>query len=152
MWRPTTLPAGNNDRSSRSLMIATACVSRESVQVKSRPRSTRTPTVSKKRGGMRSMSAPVAWLTEAAILSNAVVAVRRSSISRREAAIRIEYQESDGRWDDDEVDFPDLHYRKDMASLRWVKPRVVVEVAFTEWTVGGKLRQRVLLGVRRETD
>lgn len=32
----------------------------------------------------------------------------------------------------------------------WVKPRVVVTVAFIEWTVHGKLRHSRLLGVRRD--
>jgi bifunctional non-homologous end joining protein LigD len=30
----------------------------------------------------------------------------------------------------------------------WVKPRIVVQVAFTEWTVHGKLRHPRLLGLR----
>jgi bifunctional non-homologous end joining protein LigD len=30
----------------------------------------------------------------------------------------------------------------------WVRPQVVVQVAFTEWTVHGKLRHPRLLGVR----
>jgi ATP-dependent DNA ligase len=29
---------------------------------------------------------------------------------------------------------------EEMTTLRWVKPRVVIEVAFTEWTAGGNLR------------
>jgi bifunctional non-homologous end joining protein LigD len=32
----------------------------------------------------------------------------------------------------------------------WVKPRVVVQVAFTEWTVHGKLRHPRLLGLRKD--
>jgi bifunctional non-homologous end joining protein LigD len=32
--------------------------------------------------------------------------------------------------------------------MHWVKPRVVVQVAFTEWTVHGKLRHPRLLGLR----
>ena len=32
----------------------------------------------------------------------------------------------------------------------WVRPEVVVQVAFTEWTVHGKLRHPRLLGVRRD--
>jgi ATP-dependent DNA ligase len=35
-----------------------------------------------------------------------------------------------------------------MAALRWVKPVVVVEVAFVEWTRDGLLRHPRLLGVR----
>jgi ATP-dependent DNA ligase len=30
----------------------------------------------------------------------------------------------------------------------WVRPKIVVQVAFTEWTVYGKLRHPRLLGVR----
>jgi bifunctional non-homologous end joining protein LigD len=36
----------------------------------------------------------------------------------------------------------------DMAGLRWVKPLVVVEVAFTEWTAGRNLRHASFVGVR----
>jgi ATP-dependent DNA ligase len=32
----------------------------------------------------------------------------------------------------------------------WVKPEIVVQVAFTEWTVHGKLRHPRLLGVRTD--
>jgi ATP-dependent DNA ligase len=32
----------------------------------------------------------------------------------------------------------------------WVRPEVVVRVAFLEWTVHGKLRHSRLLGVRSE--
>jgi bifunctional non-homologous end joining protein LigD len=39
---------------------------------------------------------------------------------------------------------------EEMPSLRWVKPRVVVEVAFTEWTVGGNLRHAQFVGVRED--
>ena len=34
--------------------------------------------------------------------------------------------------------------------VHWVKPEVVVQVAFTEWTVHGKLRHPRLLGVRTD--
>ncbi|HEX4682321.1 MAG TPA: DNA ligase D [Gemmatimonadaceae bacterium] len=34
----------------------------------------------------------------------------------------------------------------------WVKPAVVVEIKFNEWTAGGKLRQPVYLGVRDDKD
>jgi bifunctional non-homologous end joining protein LigD len=49
---------------------------------------------------------------------------------------------------------------EDMAALRWLKPSVVVEVAFTEWTRDGNLRHAAYVGprddkpardVRRET-
>ncbi len=38
----------------------------------------------------------------------------------------------------------------DMASMVWVRPRVVVEVAFTEWTRDGGLRHAAFAGVRRD--
>ena len=34
------------------------------------------------------------------------------------------------------------------AGAHWARPEVVVQVAFTEWTVHGKLRHPRLLGVR----
>jgi bifunctional non-homologous end joining protein LigD len=37
---------------------------------------------------------------------------------------------------------------EDMAALRWVKPRLVVEVAFTEWTRDGNLRHASFAGMR----
>ena len=37
---------------------------------------------------------------------------------------------------------------EDMTTLRWVKPRVVVEVAFTEWTAGGNLRHASFAALR----
>ena len=37
---------------------------------------------------------------------------------------------------------------EEMTLLRWVKPRLVVEVAFTEWTRDGSLRHASFLGVR----
>jgi bifunctional non-homologous end joining protein LigD len=38
----------------------------------------------------------------------------------------------------------------DMAQLRWVKPRLVVEVSFVEWTRDGLLRHPEFVGVRRD--
>ena len=37
---------------------------------------------------------------------------------------------------------------EEMKSLRWVKPRVVIQVAFTEWTDGGNLRHASFVGSR----
>jgi bifunctional non-homologous end joining protein LigD len=39
---------------------------------------------------------------------------------------------------------------EEMLELRWVKPRVVVEVAFTEWTLGGNLRHAQFVGLRED--
>jgi bifunctional non-homologous end joining protein LigD len=37
---------------------------------------------------------------------------------------------------------------EDMAALRWVKPKIVVEVSFVEWTRDGLLRHPEFIGVR----
>jgi bifunctional non-homologous end joining protein LigD len=37
---------------------------------------------------------------------------------------------------------------EDMKKFQWVKPKVVVEVAFGEWTEGGLLRHPQFVGVR----
>jgi bifunctional non-homologous end joining protein LigD len=37
-------------------------------------------------------------------------------------------------------------------TVRWVRPEVVVEVEFAEWTASGVLRQPVFLGVREDRD
>jgi bifunctional non-homologous end joining protein LigD len=39
---------------------------------------------------------------------------------------------------------------KEMTELRWVKPKTVVEVAFTEWTADGNLRHASFAGVRED--
>jgi bifunctional non-homologous end joining protein LigD len=39
---------------------------------------------------------------------------------------------------------------EDMKALRWVKPQVVIEVAFTEWTAGGNLRHAAFAGIRED--
>jgi bifunctional non-homologous end joining protein LigD len=36
------------------------------------------------------------------------------------------------------------------ASTRWVKPKIVVEVQFVEWTTDGHLRHPSLLGIRKD--
>jgi bifunctional non-homologous end joining protein LigD len=40
----------------------------------------------------------------------------------------------------------------DMAALRWVKPRIVAEVAFVEWTRDGLLRHPEFFGIRNDKD
>jgi bifunctional non-homologous end joining protein LigD len=37
-----------------------------------------------------------------------------------------------------------------MKGATWVKPRLVAQIAFAEWTAGDKLRQPVFLGLRRD--
>jgi bifunctional non-homologous end joining protein LigD len=39
---------------------------------------------------------------------------------------------------------------EDMAQLRWVKPRLVVEVSFVEWTRDGLLRHSEFVGIRED--
>src|SRR5687767_3651462 len=39
---------------------------------------------------------------------------------------------------------------EDMPGLRWVKPRVVIEGAFTEWTAGGNLRHAAFVAIRED--
>jgi ATP-dependent DNA ligase len=34
----------------------------------------------------------------------------------------------------------------------WVRPQIVVQVAFIEWTVHGKLRHSRLLGIRADKE
>ena len=41
---------------------------------------------------------------------------------------------------------------KEMADIQWVMPRVVVQVAFREWTGGGNLRHASYLGLREDKD
>ncbi|PWU10164.1 MAG: ATP-dependent DNA ligase [Verrucomicrobia bacterium] len=41
---------------------------------------------------------------------------------------------------------------KELESSRWVKPRLVCQVRFREWTDGGRLRQPVFLGLREDQD
>lgn len=36
------------------------------------------------------------------------------------------------------------------AGVTWVRPRLVAQIAFVEWTGDGKLRQPVFLGLRRD--
>jgi bifunctional non-homologous end joining protein LigD len=37
-----------------------------------------------------------------------------------------------------------------MKGATWVKPKLVAQIAFAEWTADGKLRQPVFLGLRRD--
>ena len=37
---------------------------------------------------------------------------------------------------------------KDQATTTWVKPRLVAEVKFTEWTAAGEMRHPAFLGLR----
>jgi bifunctional non-homologous end joining protein LigD len=37
---------------------------------------------------------------------------------------------------------------EDMKKFKWVKPKVVVEVAFVEWTESGLLRHPQFVGIR----
>jgi bifunctional non-homologous end joining protein LigD len=41
---------------------------------------------------------------------------------------------------------------EDMKILRWVKPRLVAEIAFTEWTRDGHLRHSAFVGLRTDKD
>ncbi len=39
-----------------------------------------------------------------------------------------------------------------LKAARWAEPRLVAEVAFTEWTSGGTLRHPAFLGIRDDVD
>jgi bifunctional non-homologous end joining protein LigD len=41
---------------------------------------------------------------------------------------------------------------EDMPKLRWLKPKLVAQVAFTEWTTYGLLRHATFLGLREDKD
>ena len=38
----------------------------------------------------------------------------------------------------------------EMLALRWVKPRLVAEIAFTEWTRDGSLRHAAFVALRSD--
>jgi bifunctional non-homologous end joining protein LigD len=42
--------------------------------------------------------------------------------------------------------------RPAMSGVHWAEPRLVAEVAFTEWTGDGRLRHPRFLGLRRDKD
>ncbi len=56
------------------------------------------------------------------------------------------------RLDEREIEASPFTRAKGLPRLRvhWVRPEIVVQVAFIEWTVHGKLRHARLLGVRRD--
>ena len=41
---------------------------------------------------------------------------------------------------------------EDMPKLRWLKPKLVAQVAFTEWTNYALLRHATFLGLREDKD
>jgi bifunctional non-homologous end joining protein LigD len=42
--------------------------------------------------------------------------------------------------------------KEDMTTLKWVQPRLVAEIAFTEWTRDGNLRHSAFVGLRPDKD
>lgn len=56
------------------------------------------------------------------------------------------------RLDKAEIAKPPFTQTKGLPRVRahWVRPEIVVQVAFTEWTVHGKLRHPRLLGLRSD--
>jgi ATP-dependent DNA ligase len=52
----------------------------------------------------------------------------------------------------DEICEPPFHRGRGLPRVRahWVRPTIVVQVAFTEWTVHGKLRHSRLIGIRED--
>ena len=56
----------------------------------------------------------------------------------------------------DKIEIPEPPFTKSVGLPRvrahWVKPKIVVQVGFIEWTVHGKLRHPRLLGVRTDKD
>lgn len=47
---------------------------------------------------------------------------------------------------------PFTHRVKDEATTTWVKPKLVAEVKFTEWTDAGEMRHPAFLGLRADKD
>jgi len=58
------------------------------------------------------------------------------------------------RLDKLEIEKPPFTKAKGLPRIRahWVKPEIVVQVAFIEWTVHGKLRHPRLIGVRYDKE
>ena len=56
----------------------------------------------------------------------------------------------------DAIEIPKAPFTKAVGLPRlrahWVRPEIVVQAAFTEWTVHGKLRHPRLIGVRHDKD
>jgi ATP-dependent DNA ligase len=55
----------------------------------------------------------------------------------------------------DAIELPESPFTKATGLPRrahWVRPQLVVQVAFLEWTVHGKLRHPRLLGIRHDKD
>ena len=47
--------------------------------------------------------------------------------------------------------FRDVHFSADeMKEIKWIKPKLVAQIGFTEWTAGGKLRHPRFLGLRED--
>ena len=40
----------------------------------------------------------------------------------------------------------------EMREMQWVKPKVVVQIRFVEWTAEGRLRHAAFLGLRSDKD
>jgi bifunctional non-homologous end joining protein LigD len=41
---------------------------------------------------------------------------------------------------------------EEMREMQWVKPEVVVQIRFVEWTAEGRLRHAAFLGLRQDKD
>jgi bifunctional non-homologous end joining protein LigD len=41
---------------------------------------------------------------------------------------------------------------EDMSDLQWVRPILVAEIGFTEWTARGRLRHATFRGLRKDKD
>jgi bifunctional non-homologous end joining protein LigD len=50
----------------------------------------------------------------------------------------------------EKLPFADVPELRKMKGATWVKPKLVAQIAFAEWTADGKLRQPTFLGLRRD--